>query len=73
MPGVKKHHFHQRATDDLMVMVIECTSNTNETEVQSFLQNNGAFEINVQEAEAGWWFGRYDKEQKLYRTEEVGY
>ena len=20
--------------------------------------------------EEGWWFGRYDKEQKLYRTEE---
>jgi hypothetical protein len=73
MPGVKKHHFHPRATDDLFVMVIECTKKSNEMEIQSFLQNNGASEINVQEAEDGWWFGRYDKEQKLYRTEEVGY
>ena len=48
-----------------LVMVIECTAKTNETEVQAFLQNNGAIEINVQEAEDGWWFGRYDKEQKL--------
>jgi Protein of unknown function (DUF3341) len=73
MPGVKKHHFSLRATDDLMVMVIECTEKTNEVEVQSFLANNGALDINVQEAEDGWWFGRYDREQKLYRTEEVGY
>ena len=28
-PGVKKHHFHKRATDDLFVMVIECTDKTN--------------------------------------------
>lgn len=73
MPGVKKHHFHPRATDDLFVMVIECTEKTNETEVTSFLQTHGAIEINVQEAEDGWWFGRYDKQQKLYRHEEVGY
>lgn len=72
MPGVKKHHFSLRATDDMMVMVIECTEKTNEVELQSFLKNNGALDINMQEAEDGWWFGRYDKEQKLYRTEEVG-
>ena len=71
MPGVKKHHFSPRATDDAFVMVIECTDKTNEAEIESFLQNNGAIEINVQEAEEGWWFGRYDKEQKLYRAEEV--
>jgi hypothetical protein len=72
MPGVKKHHFSPRATDDAFVMVIECSEKTNEAEIQSFLGNNGAIEINVQDAEEGWWFGRYDKEQKLYRTEEVG-
>lgn len=72
-PFAKKHHFHPRATDDLFVMVIECTSKTNEAEVEAFLQANGAMEINVQEAETGWWLGRYDREQKLYRTEEVGY
>lgn len=71
MPGVKKHHFSPRATDDAFVMVIECTAQSNEVEIKSFLDKVGAIEINVQEAEAGWWFGRYDKEQKLYRTEEA--
>ncbi|MBS1509205.1 MAG: DUF3341 domain-containing protein [Bacteroidetes bacterium] len=71
-PFVKKHHFHPRATDDLFVMVIECTDKTNDAEVQQFLQNAGATEVNVQEAETGWWIGRYHKEQKLYK-EEKGY
>jgi len=53
-------------------MAIECTAKTNEADVINFLENNGAIEINVQQAETGWWLGRYDKEQKLYR-EEVGY
>ena len=60
-PFVRKHHFHPRATDDLFVMVIECTAKTNETEVRALLQSIGAKEINVQEAETGWWLGRYDK------------
>ena len=70
MPGVKKHHFSMRATDDAFVMVIECTPHSNEEEIKAFLENNGAIEVNTQVAEAGWWFGRYDREQKLYRTEE---
>jgi hypothetical protein len=53
-------------------MVIECNDSSNTAEIESFLAQNGAIEINTQEAEEGWWFGRYDKEQKLYRTEEVG-
>ncbi len=69
-PFVKKHHFHARATDDLFVMVIECTDKTNDAEVQSFLKNAGAVETNVQHAETGWWLGRYDKEDKLYSTNE---
>jgi Protein of unknown function (DUF3341) len=72
-PFLKKHHFHLRATDDLFVMAIECTAKTNEADVINFLENNGAIEINVQQAETGWWLGRYDKVQKLYKTEEVGY
>ena len=68
----KKHHFHPRATDDLFVMAIECTDKTNDAEVQAFLQNAGAQEINVQVVETGWWIGRYGKEQKLYK-EEKGY
>jgi Protein of unknown function (DUF3341) len=72
-PFLKKHHFHPRATDDLFVMVIECTDKTNEEEVKAFLNNAGATDINVQLAETGWWLGRYDREQKLYRELEKGY
>ena len=67
-PMVKKHHFHPRSTDDLFVMAIECTSKTNDAEVSSFLSNAGAKEINVQQAESGWWWGRYDKDKKLFEA-----
>jgi hypothetical protein len=67
-PFVKKHHFHLRATDDTFVMVIELTPKSNETEIQAFLQNAGAKEINIQTAETGWWLGTYDKEQKLFES-----
>jgi hypothetical protein len=72
-PFLKRHHFHRRATDDLFVMVIECTAKTNETDAINFLQSNNAIEVNVQEAETGWWLGTYDRPQKLYNYEEVGY
>ena len=65
-PFVKKHHFHPGATDDLFVMAIECTAKTNEEEVINFLKSNGAIEVNVQEAETGWWLGGYDKDQKIF-------
>lgn len=70
-PGIKKHHFHPRATDDLFVMVIECTEKTNEEEVKKFLQDAGAQEISTQIADDGWWIGTYDKEQKLYNDEQA--
>ena len=66
-PFIKKHHFHPRATDDLFVMVIECTSKTNVDDLQNFLSTAGAVEVNVQEAESGWWLGTYDKEQILIK------
>ncbi len=72
-PFLKKHHFHPRATDDLFVVVIECTEKTNEEEVKAFLNNAGSVEVNVQHAETGWWLGTYDKEQKLYQELEKGY
>ncbi|HVX26824.1 MAG TPA: DUF3341 domain-containing protein [Parafilimonas sp.] len=68
-PFVKKHHFHPRATDDLFVMVIECTSKTNVEDLQNFLSNTGAVEVNVQVAETGWWLGTYDREQKLFEKD----
>ncbi|KIC91103.1 DUF3341 domain-containing protein [Flavihumibacter sp. ZG627] len=67
-PFVKKHHFHERATDDLFVMVLECTSRTNEEDAKAFLASVGAKEINVQVAEADWWLGRYDKDEKLFEN-----
>jgi hypothetical protein len=70
-PFVKKHHFHVRATDDLFVMVIECTSKTNVDDLKNFLSNTGAIEVNVQEVEAGWWLGTYDKDQVLMKEEQA--
>jgi len=69
-PFVKKHHFSLRATDDLFVMVIECTSKTNVDDLQGFLSGAGAIEVNVQEAEANWWLGTYDKDQTLLKEEQ---
>lgn len=68
-PFVKKHHFHLRATDDLFVMVIEATSKTNVDDLQEFLKNAGAVEVNVQEVESGWWIGRYDRDQQLIKED----
>lgn len=68
-PGVKKHVFNPRSTDDLFTMVIECTEHTNVEQAKAFLASVGAQEINEQVAEAGWWWGTYDKEQVLYKEE----
>ena len=68
-PFVKKDHFHPRSTDDLFVMAIECSEKTKEGEVTEFLQSLGAKEVTTQMKETGWWIGRYDKEEQLYKTE----
>ncbi len=68
-PFVKKHHFSPRATDDRFVLVIECTSNTNVQEAESFLAAAGAQDVNVQKAEVGWWLGRYDMDRKLFEQD----
>lgn len=70
-PFVKKHHFHPRATDDLFVMAIECTDRTNVEDLKGFLKSSGAIEVSYQVADNGWWFGRYDKPQKLYAEENA--
>ncbi len=70
-PFVKKHHFHLRATDDLFVMVIECGPKTNDGDLIAFLQSIGAMETNIQEAETGWWLGRYDKDTKPFEKKEI--
>jgi hypothetical protein len=60
-PFVRKHHFNLRSTDDLFVMVIECTAKTNEADLKAFLKSIGAMDINTQNAETGWWLGTYSK------------
>lgn len=70
-PFVKKHHFHPRATDDLFVMVIECTEKTNTEDLKIFLSGNGAIETDVQIAEDGWWIGRYDKDEMPFESKIV--
>ena len=64
-PFVKKDHFHLRSTDDMFVMVIECTDKTKDGEVTDFLQNLGAKEVSTQYKETKWWYGTYDKEEKI--------
>lgn len=64
MPGVKKHVFHPRQTDDYFVVAIELTDPSSELEVVDFLKSTGAKETSVQHAEEGWWYGRWDKEEE---------
>jgi len=67
MPGVKKHVFHPRQTDDLFVMAIELNDHVTEQEVIDFLKTAGAVETNVQVAESEWWYGRWDKEEEYQK------
>lgn len=70
-PFVKKHHFHARATDDMFVMVIECTEKTNAEDLKAFLASNGAVETDIQVAEDGWWLGRYDRDDVPFENKTV--
>lgn len=63
MPGVKKHVFHPRQSDDLFVVAIELNDHVSEQEVTDFLKSTGAQEISVQIAESDWWYGRFDQEE----------
>lgn len=64
MPGVKKHVFHPRQSDDLFVVVLELNEHTSEQAAKDFLKSTGAQEISVQMAESEWWYGRFDKEEE---------
>jgi Protein of unknown function (DUF3341) len=63
MPGVKKHVFHPRQSDDKFIIVLELNDSTSEKDALEFLKKTGASETNVQVAEAGWWYGRFDKKE----------
>ncbi len=62
MPGVKKHIFHPRQTDDLFVLTVDVTDKS-AAEVESFLKTTAAVQTNVQTAESEWWYGRWDKKE----------
>ncbi len=64
MPGVKKHVFHPRQSDDYFVLVIEITDPASELEIIDYLKGTGAKETSLQHAEEGWWYGRWDKEEE---------
>ncbi|MFM2387726.1 MAG: hypothetical protein RL660_2483 [Bacteroidota bacterium] len=71
MPGVKKHVFHPRQSDDLFVLTIEVDDN-NAKDVEGFLKTTSPVETNVQVAEEDWWYGRWDrKEDYEIRTEQA--
>jgi hypothetical protein len=61
MPGVKKHVFHPRQSDDLFVVVLELNNHVSELEVLDYLKGTGAKETNIQIAESEWWYGRFDQ------------
>lgn len=64
MPGVKKHIFHPRQTDDLIVVAIELTKNSQAEDVKKWFADLGAIEISEQTAEEGWWYGNFAKPEK---------
>lgn len=63
MPGVKKHVFHPRQSDDLFLIVVEITNPESELEIVDFLKTTGSINTDVQIAEEGWWYGYWDKEE----------
>ena len=71
MPGVKKHIFHPRQTDDMFVVVLELNDHTPEQDVVKFLQDTGAKETSVQIAEDSWWYGRWDKKEPYEALNEA--
>jgi hypothetical protein len=70
-PFVKKHIFHPRQTDDIFVMAVECTAQTDVAELERFFDDKGTVSVEIQEAEAGWWWGRFDKEQQIINENAV--
>ncbi len=64
MPGVKKHIFNPRQTDDTFVVTIELQHDADEAKMRNLLEQTGAKDIDVQIAEDGWWFGTFDKNEK---------
>lgn len=72
MPFVKKHIFHPRQTDDLIVMAIELTGKTSAEEVKKWFSDLDAVEISEQRAEPGWWYGSFAAPAHYEKEPEAG-
>ncbi len=68
MPGVKKHIFNPRQTDDLFVVTLEMSDDSKEAELMSTLRGAGADDVEVQLAEEGWWFGTFDNNEPYTKS-----
>jgi hypothetical protein len=62
MPGVKKHIFDPRQSDDLFVLTIE-VNDKNAQDVEAFLKTTSPVKTNQQVAEEDWWYGRWDQKE----------
>lgn len=71
MPGVKKHVFHPRQSDDLFVMALEITDSSAETEMLDFVKSTGTVETDVQWAEEGWWYGFWNQEEEYEKLNQA--
>jgi len=66
-PFVKKHHFHIRATDDLLVVAVESTDENETSKIKAVFEKMASVDTKVQSVEnTGWWFGLYNKNKKLF-------
>jgi hypothetical protein len=69
-PFVRKHIFNLRQTDDLFIMAVDANV-ANTSEALNFIKNQSPVDVEIQEAETQWWWGRYDKEQQLINEQAV--
>jgi len=69
-PFVRKHLFNLRQTDDLFILVVDA-SVANADEALHFVKNQKPLDVEIQEAESEWWWGRFDKEQQLINEQAI--
>jgi hypothetical protein len=69
-PFVRKHLFNLRQTDDLFIMAVDANV-ANTDEALKFVKNQSPVDVEIQEAETQWWWGRFDKERQLINEDAV--
>lgn len=64
-PGLKRHHFHPRVTDDRMAVVLDLDENTlSEEDLTAFFKEKGALSAEVQTVNTDWYWGLYRLDEK---------